>query len=261
MSDDEIKRRRIAAAKVALRLIQARKQLGTFIQTVVRDDHGTLLELAPIHAAWIRHVEYCWERSLRAIILAPFGHGKSSAFAVPLIAFQLGLDPNKRIKIVTNDDASATKRVGLCKKIIESATYKEIFPGTRRGGKWTDHELFLQRKGDAIDPSVHARGIYTTGIGGRADIEVFDDIVDQRNSAEQNQRKKALAVIDETWTSRLEPDGKVLYIGTLWHLDDATHHLMQRPGWCTLLHKIPDDCGRIVQEVYGADADYPKPSP
>ena len=52
--------------------------------------------------------------------------------------------------------------------------------------------------------------------------------------------------------SRLEPDGRTLYIGTPWHLDDATHHLMQRQGWCTLIQRVSSDCQTIEQELIGA---------
>lgn len=404
---------RLALAKVAHRLRAARTDLPTFIETCVKDDHGKAISLAPLHRQWMAHVEYCWARDLRAIVLAPFGHGKcqpasakiqmadgsqvpiaqleglwsrvlafdadamngpddhvfkpakarafangvrkvlriclnnsrcievteehplfrrtaliggfarvcsarwvmakklrvgdslacaenhaeirsaksmrltwgevvsiddvgeqptfglevpgletyvtgdvivhnTSSFAVPLLAWILGRDPNKRIKVVTNDDASATKRVNFVKQVVESGTYKQVFPGITRGEKWTDHELYLKRLGHAVDPSIHARGIFTTGIGGRADICLFDDVVDQSNSLDAEMRLKVLNRLEQTWLTRLEPDGHVLYIGTLWHMDDATHHLMHRPGWCTLIQRWPDDCVRLEQELLGA---------
>lgn len=242
---------------MAKRIKSARTDLGDFIEVCCKDDHGHALRLAEIHRQWIFHIQYCWSRGLKAIIVAPFGHGKSSSFAVPLVAHCMGIDPNIRAKIITNDDAGARKRVAAVKNIVESPTYQLAFPGTRPGNKWTDHELYLRRPGHAIDPSLHARGVLTTGIGGRADIEVFDDAVDQKNSMDQAQRHKVLSLIESTWISRLEPDGHVLYIDTLWHLDDATHHLMARSGWCTLLQRVTPDCQYIEQEVIGTiDDDY-----
>jgi hypothetical protein len=232
--------------------------LADFIELSVVDDHGNHLRLAPMHQQWVSHVQYAWARGLKAMIVAPFGHGKSSTLAVPLVAHFLGMDPNRRVKIITNDDAGARKRVGAVKSILQSVTFQKLFPHCRKGSKWTDHELYLQRTGQAIDPSVHARGVLTTGIGGRADLEIFDDAVDQKNSFDPAQRRKVLAMIESTWLSRLEPDGKVLYIDTLWHLDDATHHLMNREGWCTLIQKVSPGCDYIQQELIGAiDGDYP----
>lgn len=248
-----------ALGRIIQRVNRARAgSLADFIEMAVADDHGNNLVLAPMHQQWVAHLHYCWARNLKCMIVAPFGHGKSSTLAVPLVAHFLGMDPNRRVKIITNDDAGARKRVQAVKKIMESATFQKIFPECRRGEKWTDHELYLKRTGHSIDPSLHARGVLTTGIGGRADLEVFDDAVDQKNSLDAVQRKKVLALIESTWLSRLEPDAKVLYIDTLWHLDDATHHLMNRPGWCTLIQRVSGNCQYIEQELLGAvDDQYP----
>ena len=73
-------------------------------------------------------------------------------------------------------------------------------------------------------------------------------------------RKKVLDLLEGTWLNRLEPDGRVLSIGTAWHQGDANHVLMQRAGWCTLIHRVSADCTRIEQEVLGArDGQYPMP--
>lgn len=248
---------RKALAERHAKLRTARASISQFITSVVMDDHGSALELSDMHMSWLRHIEYCWSKNLKPIVLAHFGSGKSSTLAVPVIAWLLGQNSGLRCKLIANDDSSAMRRVSGVAKIIDSQSYKAIFPGAVRGVKWTDHELFLRRSGHALDPSVQARGVLTTGIGGRADLMVFDDVVDQRNSLDPAQRKKVADLIDQTWLSRLEPDAKVLYVATLWHLDDATHHLMQRKGWCTLKQQVATDCQTIEQEVIGAEDDYP----
>lgn len=244
--------RSLAAAQFNLRVRRARTDLSEFARLAVRDDHGRSLELAPMHRAWVAHVGYCWERGLKAMVIAHWGSGKTSTLAVPLIAHKLGGDPNLRVKIVTNDDANAVRRVGGVARLAESPVYRAVFPQIRRGTKWTDRDLFLKRTGSALDPSVQARGLFTIGVGGRADIIVFDDVVDQQNSMEHTSRAKVLNFVEQTWLSRLEPDGRVLWIATVWHQDDATHHLMQRPGWCTLLQRVSEDCSCIEQELLGA---------
>ncbi len=242
----------LALAKHHQLLRRAPVDLACFIKALVEDDEGRHLDIAPMHEAWIRHVRFCWGRHLHSIILAHFGSGKSSTLAVPLVAWLLGSNPNLRVKIITNDDASATRRVMGVARLIESSTYQRIFPHVVRGSKWTDHEFYLTRTGHALDPSVHARGFSGTGIGGRADILVFDDVVDQKNSTDVSQRRKVTNLVEQTWLSRLEPDGNVLWIATPWHLDDATHTLMKRPGWCTLIQKVSYDCCEIDQEVLSA---------
>lgn len=183
----------------------------------------------------------------------------TSTLAVPLVTWLVGRDVGVRIKLVTNDDPGASKRVSAAKRIIETPVYRSVFPHAKRGDRWTDHELFMKRPAYAtVDPTVHARGIFTTGIGGREEILIFDDIVDQKNSTDQAQRKRVLELAEGTWLSRLEPDGKVMGIGTAWHAADAYHVWMHRKGWCTLVQRINADCTAIEQEVFGAlDGQYP----
>ena len=256
-----VRRVRGLMSKAVSQFQRARVDLAAFIPLVCQDDHGTPLSLAPVHNAWLAHVDYCWRRKLKALILAPFGHGKSSSLLVPLAAYCIGRDPNTRIKVVTNDDDSASKRVATVGKILETPAYRSVFPGVRPGNRWTGHEVYVERTGQAIDPTIQARGIFTTGIGGRADVELFDDIVDQKNAANAIQRSRVMDLAEQTWLSRLEPDGNVLGIGTVWHNGDAYHHWMQQPGWCTLVQSVADDCLSIEQVVYGAGDDYPGLAP
>ena len=250
-----LQRTALAAMRKALR---AQEDKRAFVETVGRDDHGNSLALEPLHRQWFRHVDYCWERHLRCMILAHFGSGKTSSLVVPLITWLVGKDINTRIKVVTNDDASAAKRVNASKRIIESTEYRRVFPGVVRGDRWTDHEIYVKRWGVSVEPTVHARGVFTTGIGGRADYLFLDDVVDQKNSTDPAQRKRVLDLCEQTWFSRLEPDGNILWIATSWHQQDASHVLMQRKGWCTLIQRVSQDCMEIEQEVLGAyDGQYP----
>lgn len=247
-----------ALARAMHRALLAQNNKVAFVETVGRDDHGNALALEALHRQWFRHLDYCWERRLRAMILAPFGSGKTSSLVVPLICYLVGKDTNVRIKVVTNDDPSASKRVNAAKRIMESTEYRRVFPNVRRGDRWTDHELYVRRWGTSVEPTVHARGVFTTGIGGRADYMFFDDVVDQKNSTDPAQRKRVLDLSEQTWFSRLEPDGRMLWIATAWHQRDSSHVLMQRAGWCALIQRVSQDCTCIDQEVLGVrDGNYP----
>lgn len=247
-----------AALAAMRRALLAQNDKRAFVHTVGRDDHGNALNLEGLHLQWFRHLDYCWERRLRCMILAPFGSGKSSSLVVSLMGWLVGRDQNIRIKVVTNDDPSASKRVNAVKRMIESTEYRRVFPGVHQGDRWTDHELYVKRWGTSIEPTVHARGVFTTGIGGRADILLCDDIVDQKNSTDPAQRKRVLDLVEQTWLSRLEPDGQVLWVCTSWHQSDASHILMHRAGWCTLVQRVSQDCTCIEQEVLGVkDGNYP----
>lgn len=251
-----------AAAAMEKRRQACRSSITSFIQSVGRDEQGQPLHLSPMHLSWHRHVDYCWTHGLKCMILAHFGSGKSSAFLVPLAAFSLGRELQSRIKVISNSDDSARKRVNSAKQMIASTTYRWVFPEVKPGLKWTDSEIFIQRRGQSIDPSIHARGVNTPGIGGRADILLFDDVCDQINTATEDQRRKVLAKVEQTWMTRLEPgnEGRVLWIATPWHVNDATASLMQTPGWCTLIQKASPDCTHFTQQILGALPGVPYPN-
>jgi hypothetical protein len=246
-----------ARARLELQVRRARTDLGTFIELCVRDDHGISLRLEPMHRAWITHLDYCWSHNYQAMIMAHWGAGKSACLVVPMMAHMIGRDRNIRIKIVTNEDDNAIKRVSAVRKIIETPLYRQVFPLVAHGDSWTGHELYVKRIGHAIDPTIQARGIFTTGVSARCDLMVFDDVVDQKNAMDPAQRKRVLSFLDDTWLSRLEPDGNALLVGTTWHQDDAMHHIMQRGRWCTLRQRVSTDCTEILQEVIGGGPDYP----
>ena len=251
------------AARIAGVRQEARRNVLVFLEHVLTTDDGVPVRLAPIHRSWLQHVSWCWQNNYHALVLAPFAHAKSTILAIGLTAFMLGREPGKRIKIVANDDDQARKRVRAVARILKhSRNFTEVFRGCRpaKEGSWTQHELWLQGAEGAVrhDPSLQARGIFTTGIGGRADYLVFDDVVDQRNALDQpDMRQRVIEDFHSTWLSRLEPDGRVMAVGTVWHREDLWHHLMRNPRWVTLRQSIKDNLSGIEQEVYGAPDSYP----
>jgi hypothetical protein len=182
----------------------------------------------------------------------------SSCLAVPLTTWLVGRDPQTRVKIVSNADDFAKQRVQGAKAIIESAEYRDVFPEVRRGDQWSDSRLFVRRAGNALDPSIHARGVMTKGVGGRADYVIFDDICDQLNTESQALRGRVKGFARATWLSRLDgPHARALMIATAWHPDDATHDFLQDPLWCGLVQRVRmPDMLAYEQEVFGANSDY-----
>ena len=171
------------------------KDINTFITNVLKDEKGNDVEQSDIHIAWHLHIEYCWNRGLHPIILAPWGHGKSVQIVIGVPLFWLGTHSGERIKIICNSDDNAKARVTTVGRYIEhDKHYKKFFPDVNRdeNESWTKHELFIKRPIGvmSVDPSLQAKGIFATGIGGRIDLGLFDDIVDRRNAIEQPEQRK-----------------------------------------------------------------------
>jgi hypothetical protein len=249
----------------------ARGSLEGFIKLVMRTESGEPVELADIHQSWLDHIRYSWNRGLHAAIFGPWGHGKTIMVPVSIPLFLLGRNQNLRIKLISNSDEKAQERVRLCSQYIsQSSWYRSVFPHVSpdAGSPWTGHRIFVKRSEDSvsIDPSIEARGILTTGIGGRADFLFFDDVVDPRNAIYQpTLRKKVIELFRETWMPRLEPWGLAAYVATLWHKEDLSHSFIRDPEirnrYCVLLQRVSGDYGHIISEVFNVpDDEYPLPS-
>jgi hypothetical protein len=248
---------RAALASRQLAYTRARADFTSFVQLAGRDDQGNGFDLEPLHLSWHRHVTWCWREGLHAGILAPWGHGKSAGLVVPLAAWLLGRNPNLRIKVVCSATELARDRVTAVKSLIESPAYRACFPHIRPAGKWASEEITVARQAGSLDPSLQAKGVFGKGVGKRADVMMFDDVCDQLNSAEEAQRRKVREFTGSTWMGRLVASGRALYIATPWNTDDATAHMMRRPGWCFLVQKVNEQLNRIEQEVHNARPGYP----
>jgi hypothetical protein len=265
-SEERGRKVRRAAARLELDRRRCANSPAKLCQLILRDDHGLKLLMEEVQMAWFRHIAWCWQRDLFAVIQAPFGHGKSTGLVVGVALWVLGNDPhNPRIKIVSNADDTATQRVMGIRRVIETGKrYRLMYPHVRPDPdlKWTHHELYMLRQGGStvLDPTVQAKGVFSTGIAGRASHILFDDPCDLKNTIQEPGLKpKVKEEVDGTWLSRLEPDGKGLWVATAWATDDATAHMMAKPNSCTLVQRVREDMKAIECEVYGADESYPLP--
>lgn len=238
------------------RAANARADVNCFIPLVVKDEEGRKFQQAAIHQTWHDHIAHARSIGKHACIIALWGHGKTAQLVIGRTLWELGRNPNLRIKIVCNDDPSAMKRVLAIRKYIESDDdYHAVFPAVRPGRRdmWTQHCIYVQRSQGArsIDPSIEAHGILGTGIGGRCDGLIFDDPVDLRNAIEVPALKpKVIDAFKNTWMSRLEPHGWMLYVATRWTEDDLTATILNDPelsqGYSFLIQAVSEDYTQIV---------------
>lgn len=242
----------------------ARPELVDFVafaSAILKDESRRPLRLAAPHLSWILHIGYCWERELGALINAPMGHGKTTLFSVGFPLYLLGQDTNRRIKLISATDPLAADRVAGVRDYIDGdadfrTACSHVRPSmldrvqARRG--WARHKLHLHRTGRSIEASLEARGILSTGVGGRCEYVGFDDPVDERNAASEVMRKRVIDAFDKLWMTRLEPWGRWWMISTPWHQDDLNHHLRRKPTVCTLIERVSDDYAHLDFEIVNA---------
>lgn len=189
----------------------------------------------------------------RALIFAPQEHGKTSQMSLARPLFKLGKDPNRLMKVISCNDDKAIDILGAVTKNIESnPRLHEIFPNLQPAerGTWTKHQITVKRDINAVDASIEALGILSTGSGDRATDLCFDDPVDFRNSILQpSLRKMVKRSYTATWLGLLVKGGSVVYICNAWHHDDLTHDLRNKAQYHykILNHAISEDFSCIEE--------------
>lgn len=158
----------------------------------------------------------------------PRGHAKTSTYAY-LVAWWLGVRPDTRFKIISQNDETASATSRFIRDIIRSPAYRATFPGvTLKPGEdtVTAWSVVATNLAPRRDPSVQASGVFGR-TGGRADVLWFDDLCDLRNSVLQPAlREQVKEAVSNVWLPMLDPSGqhpsRVWRSATPFHVDDLT---------------------------------------
>lgn len=216
------------------------------LEASYKDNNGQRIDQAAIHQEIHWHIEECKRRGEQYCgILAPWGHGKTENIIIGRTLNEIGQNQNIRIFIISNTDDNAKARIESITNYIErDVDYHGIYPNVRPGDKssWSKHKIVIDRTSQAKDGTVEAYGVLTSGVGGRCDLLLFDDVVDMRNAIiNPAQRDVVSNNIENVWLSRLTPNGLAVYVATVWHQDDATSRMLKNKNWKFLVMKISED--------------------
>ena len=215
---------------------------------------------AQIHRAWHEHIRWCEQNGKYAGILAPWGHGKTEQI-IGEILWQIGRNPNIRIKLACNDATNAGERVSAVKRYIEKVKdFKQIFPQVEQDidTGWLKHSFFVKRASQSKDATLEAYGMLSTVIGGRCDLLICDDPVDLRNAILQPAlRESVKQAFFNSFLTRMESTGHLIYIATIWHEDDLTSILLDNEEFSFLIMSVNDAMDGIDIRLTNADKTHP----
>ena len=249
-----------------------------FVEQYLKNEKGLPVSNYIIHDVWHEHILWCREHGKYAGIIAPMGHSKTESLVIGLTLFYLAEDQNYRIKIVCNSNDNAKDRVSAIKKYVEEdkefqQLAPEVVPAYRPPHydrklkqmvyssykeEWQKHQFSIKRTSKSKDASVEAWGVLSSAIGGRADIIIFDDIVDMQNTLiEPANQPKVKQMFSGTWLSRLEPQGFAIYIATPWTDTDNTAEVMDNPQWSFCNMAISEDLNFIEVRFNNIDHTHP----
>jgi len=214
------------------------RDVNVFCEHVMRDAQGRPWHQAPFHQEWQALLPR--KGPARVLIGAPRESAKTSQLAIARVIWELGRNPDLRVKIITStDDLAADIVAAIADHILRNPRVQHVFPHLKpaSAGLWPkpgarSNRLVVARQSRDKDPSVSGHGILSTGAGGRADLLIFDDVVDYRNAvASPTLRGRVAQSLLEVWINQLGPTGRALYVGTVWHEDDLTMQLKANPEW------------------------------
>ena len=257
-TSEKLKRANDDGIELLRRKIIQEKDVNLFIEFVIKDEKtGTKIHQDTIHLAMQEHIDYCFSHNILCGILAPWGHGKTGQILARGL-HELGLNQNNRIKILCNNDSTAKARLNVMGKYIDKdKDFHKIFPSCvpEDKEKWNSHELIVKRTTFSKDASIQCYGVLSSGIGGRTDLLIADDVMDMRNCILQPKLKnQIIETFFNTWLSRADGiDFKVIYIATVWTEDDLSMQLIKNSAFSFLHMGINQGITGITCKYYNRE--------
>ena len=185
----------------------------------------------------------------KIVITYPRGHGKSTHLSVAFPLWLMAKNHNIRILLVSASESVArafiSEIIGHIEKDEEYQAFAKyidpkhigVVPKMKNYAKskenWSGNSIVIQRDNlNLKDPSLNAIGLMGSILSKRADVVIGDDIVNQENSATEDQRRKVIDWIDTTVRPILNPEtGIFVYLGNTWHQDDLVSRLLNNPQY------------------------------
>jgi len=172
----------------------------------------------------------------------------NTTFSIRRILFEIGHNPDLLITIVTADDALGVSILHeIASNILGNRRLQMVFPELQRGEPWSKTRITVKRNIIHKEPTIKAAGLFSTGVGGRANLMLFDDCTSYRTAVEQPaQRETSKRIFHEVWMNHLLPDGRVLYICTPWHTMDLSMDLRRAGTFVEWWRPALDENGESI---------------
>jgi predicted phage terminase large subunit-like protein len=177
---------------------------------------------------WLRYVARRIEEALRRggarlIICAPPRHGKSELVAHWLPTYWLDWHPEERIIVASYADSLATTWGRAVRTELQTNPLlrTRVRPDDERANDWRTLE------GGGMRTAGVGAGL--TGFG--ASLVICDDVLKDWEEAKSPVVRDAVVNwFHSVLTTRLEPGGSAIVMGTRWHEADLMGHLLQEQG-------------------------------
>jgi len=206
--------------ELRLRLSEARLNLQKFTEQLGYRNAGH-------HSAIYGKLQV--PRITRLLIIMPPGHGKSTCGTVNYPLWAVGRNHNLRVIVVSHTRDFVASFIREITAQMATEAYGRIFGDLKpfRPNKWTQNEIVVKRDRIQKDPTFTALGTEQATIGRRADIIICDDIIDEDYATSEVLRQSVKTWFKKELLTRLEPQGRIVCIGTRWHFADLYDDLLK----------------------------------
>lgn len=183
--------------------------------------------------------------------LWPRGHGKTTGIIL-YILWLIGNYPDINIQIVSKTANQAEQICSAVMSHIEfNEKFKQLFPHIQPStNKWTNQQFIVTRTQIDKNPTVKASGLMGPITGGRNDLIICDDIIDEENVRTKVQLEKVSTWFNKVLYPTLYPWGGIIVIGTRWSYADLYAELMNTWDYSVLQAIIDDKNHTVLWEEY-----------
>jgi len=213
----------------SIRRVAARTNLTAFTEALGYTN-------VPFQTEWYDFLQYKFsplktepDKIKRYLLLWPRGHAKTETTTINYTSWLVGNHPNIHIAIITKTATLAENiLLALMTRFESDDRYIEIFGEIKPKitKKWTSSELIVERMEISKNPTIKAVGLMGAITGGRSDLIICDDLIDEENVRTQTQIQRASDWFHKVLFPTLYPWGGIIVIGNRWSYADLYSQFM-----------------------------------
>ena len=188
-------------------------------------------------ASWVENNIRTGNRKM--LILSPRVVYKTSLLTIAGSVWLAINNPEVRILIVQASAKKVTEVMDALRNTFKSDVFVHYFPELvpGPGQRFNETEIELPHKGIYPEPTISARGINSTVVGGHYNVHILDDVIDENAAVSQVEMDRAIR-----WFKNSSPlyvnfvDAIRIVIGTRWAMQDLYQYILDggtHAVWCT----------------------------
>lgn len=186
----------------------------------------------------------------RIHIELPRGHLKSWIVTKAWSIQQVLKNPNLRVLIVNATEDNAVKFMRTIERYLADGGLMSQMFGNFQSAVWNQNECIIKHRTKVLDaPTFMAAGLQKTLTSQHFDLIIADDLVEPDNVRTKEQREKVyefyLSLFD-----LLEPDGRMVVIGTRYHQDDLYAKILEEnqlhKNWSVFVRSCYKEDGSVL---------------